>query len=42
VRRRVKVDGLADAAQAGTGNRECTLWITEGKSAMTHLMGGMS
>jgi DNA gyrase/topoisomerase IV subunit B len=41
-RRRVNVEGLADAAQAGTGNRECALWITEGKSAMTHLMGGMS
>lgn len=41
-RRRVKVEGLADAALAGTGRRECMLWITEGKSAMTHLMGGMS
>lgn len=42
MRRRVHVDGLADAAKAGTGQKECKLWITEGKSAMTHLMGGMS
>lgn len=42
MRRRVHVEGLNDAAKAGTGQGDCMLWITEGKSAMTHLMGGMN
>jgi DNA gyrase/topoisomerase IV subunit B len=42
MRRRVHVEGLNDAAKAGTGQGDCMLWITEGKSAMTHLMGGMT
>lgn len=42
MRRRVHVEGLEDAALAGTGDPRCMLWVTEGKSGMGHLLGAMT